>query len=245
MMLSKAQTDEIFGKYGIELTDEQYSRLAVYSDLLVEWNEKINLTAITDPEGITVKHFFDSIYPFTLFELKEGSSLIDVGTGAGFPSCPLKIYRDDIKLTLLDSLNKRVNFLKELSEKAQLDAHCIHGRAEEAGRNADLREKFDCACARAVANLTELSEYCLPFVKKGGIFAALKGSGGEEELEEARNAIKILGGKVEKAEKYSLPNGDGRTLIIIRKVTSTPPKYPRNKGQMKKRPLSSGGRLGS
>ncbi|WP_294406248.1 16S rRNA (guanine(527)-N(7))-methyltransferase RsmG [uncultured Ruminococcus sp.] len=240
MMLSKAQTDEIFGKYGIELTDEQYSRLAVYSDLLVEWNEKINLTAITDSEGITVKHFFDSIYPFTLFELKEGSSLIDVGTGAGFPSCPLKIYRDDIKLTLLDSLNKRVNFLKELSEKAQLDAQCIHGRAEEAGRNADLREQFDCACARAVANLTELSEYCLPFVKKGGIFAALKGSGGEEELEEARNAIKILGGKVEKAEKYSLPNGDGRTLIIIRKVASTPPKYPRNKGQMKKRPLRTG-----
>lgn len=244
MMLSKAQTDEIFGKYGIELTDEQYSRLAVYSDLLVEWNEKINLTAITDSEGITVKHFFDSIYPFTLFELKEGSSLIDVGTGAGFPSCPLKIYRDDIKLTLLDSLNKRVNFLKELSEKAQLDAQCIHGRAEEAGRNADLREQFDCACARAVANLTELSEYCLPFVKKGGIFAALKGSGGEEELEEARNAIKILGGKVEKAEKYSLPNGDGRTLIIIRKVASTPPKYPRNKGQIKKNPLSCPRRTG-
>lgn len=244
MMLSKAQTDEIFGKYGIELTDEQYGRLAVYSDLLVEWNEKINLTAITDPEGITVKHFFDSIYPFTLFELKEGSSLIDVGTGAGFPSCPLKIYRDDIKLTLLDSLNKRVNFLKELSEKAQLDAQCIHGRAEEAGRNADLREQFDCACARAVANLTELSEYCLPFVKKGGIFAALKGSGGEEELEEARNAIKILGGKVEKAEKYSLPNGDGRTLIIIRKVASTPPKYPRNKGQIKKNPLSCPRRTG-
>ena len=244
MMLSKAQTDEIFGKYGIELTDEQYSRLAVYSDLLVEWNEKINLTAITDSEGITEKHFFDSIYPFTLFELKEGSSLIDVGTGAGFPSCPLKIYRDDIKLTLLDSLNKRVNFLKELSEKAQLDAQCIHGRAEEAGRNADLREQFDCACARAVANLTELSEYCLPFVKKGGIFAALKGSGGEEELEEARNAIKILGGKVEKAEKYSLPNGDGRTLIIIRKVASTPPKYPRNKGQIKKNPLSCPRRTG-
>lgn len=238
MILSRSETDKIFGEYGLSLSDEQYERLYKYAELLVEWNEKINLTAITDPRGITVKHFFDSIYPFTLFELPENAHIIDVGTGAGFPSCPLKIYRDDIKITLLDSLNKRINFLGQVSESVGLGADCIHGRAEELGRNPQYREKFDCATARAVANLTELCEYCLPFVKTGGVFAALKGSGGEEELQTAENAIKILGGKVEKKTEYELPGGDGRTLIIIKKIRETPEKYPRNKGQMKKKPLS-------
>ncbi|MDO4944945.1 MAG: 16S rRNA (guanine(527)-N(7))-methyltransferase RsmG [Ruminococcus sp.] len=237
MLLSKSETDKIFGEYGLRLSDEQYERLYKYADLLVQWNEKINLTAITDPEGITVKHFFDSIYPFTLFELPQNSSIIDVGTGAGFPSCPLKIYRDDLKITLLDSLNKRVNFLGQVSECVGLGADCIHGRAEELGKNPQYREQFDCATARAVANLTELCEYCLPFVKTGGVFAALKGSGGEEELHKAKNAVKILGGKVEETKNYKLPNGDGRTLILIRKISETPDKYPRNKGQMKKKPF--------
>lgn len=237
MMLSKAETDKIFGEYGLSLSEKQYERLYKYSELLVEWNGKINLTAITDPEGITVKHFFDSIYPFTLFELPENSKIIDVGTGAGFPSCPLKIYRDDLKITLLDSLNKRINFLWKVSETVGLGADCIHGRAEELGRNSQYREKFDCATARAVANLTELCEYCLPFIKTGGVFAALKGSGGTEELQSAEKAVSILGGKVEKKIDYNLPNGDGRTLIIIRKIKETPEKYPRNKGQMKKKPL--------
>ncbi len=238
MMLSKSETDKIFGTYGLNLSDEQYKRLYKYAELLVEWNEKINLTAITDPEGITVKHFFDSIYPFTLFELPKNSCVIDVGTGAGFPSCPLKIYRDDLNITLLDSLNKRVNFLRHVSETVDLGADCVHGRAEELGRDPYYREKFDCAAARAVANLTELCEYCIPFIKIGGVFSALKGSGGEQELEEAENAIKILGGKVEKKVNYELPNGDGRTLIVIRKISETPEKYPRNKGQIKKKPLS-------
>jgi 16S rRNA (guanine527-N7)-methyltransferase len=237
MILSQNETVELFKRYGMDLTATQYKRLDKYAEMLCSWNELINLTAITDPEGITVKHFFDSIYPFTLFEMPENARLIDVGTGAGFPSCPLKIYRDDIDLTLLDSLNKRVKFLCELSETVGLDASCIHGRAEELGKNSDFRECFDVATARAVANLTELSEYCLPFVKVGGIFAALKGSSGGEELEEAENAVKTLGGKVELVKDYTLPNGDGRTLIVIRKVTATPQKYPRNKGQMKKKKL--------
>lgn len=229
MILSQTQTSELFEKYGISISQIQYDRLFRYSELLTQWNEKINLTAITDPEGITVKHFFDSVYPFTMFDLPENSTVIDVGTGAGFPSCPLKIFRDDINLTLLDSLNKRVKFLTALSEEISLNANCIHGRAEELGKNPEYREKYDCATARAVANLTDLSEYCLPFVKVGGIFAALKGSSGETELEEAKETIKLLGGKTEQVKKYDLPNGDGRTLIVIRKLTPTPPKHPRKK----------------
>lgn len=227
----------VFEDKEITLSGEQWARLERYADLLRERNEQINLTAITDPAGIAVKHFFDSIYPFTLFELPEGARLIDVGTGAGFPSCPLKVWRGDIRLTLLDSLNKRINFLKELSDSIDLGAECIHGRAEELGKKADYREQFDIATARAVADLTDLCEYCLPFVKVGGLFAALKGSSGSEELERAKPAIKLLGGRTEKVVEYSLPEGDGRTLILIRKLSPTPAKYPRNAGQIKKRPL--------
>lgn len=221
----------------LEYTDLQKEKLDKYAQMLVEWNDKINLTAITDYDEIQIKHFYDSIYPFTLFELPENSEIIDVGTGAGFPSCPLKIVRDDLKVTLLDSLNKRIAFLAQLSETLDLGATCIHGRAEELGKNLEYREKFDCATARAVANLSDLCEYCLPFVKVGGVFAALKGSNGEEELKDAKNAIKILGGKTEDFIEYELPNGDKRTLILIRKVSETPDKYPRNAGQMKKKKL--------
>ena len=221
----------------LEYTDLQKEKLDKYAQMLVAWNEKINLTAITDYDEIQIKHFYDSIYPFTLFELPENSEIIDVGTGAGFSSCPLKIVRDDLKVTLLDSLNKRIAFLAQLSESLDLGATCIHGRAEELGKNLEYREKFDCATARAVANLSDLCEYCLPFVKVGGVFAALKGSNGEEELKDAKNAIKILGGKTEDFIEYELPNGDKRTLILIRKVSETPDKYPRNAGQMKKKKL--------
>lgn len=237
MLINKTEIDKLFAHGNMVIDDAQYTKLQDYSRLLVEWNEKINLTAITDPEGIALKHFYDSIYPFTLIDIKENTSLIDVGTGAGFPSCPLKIFRDDISLTLLDSLNKRINFLQEVSDTLGLDAECVHGRAEELGRNGDFREKYDMACARAVANLTELCEYCLPFVKVGGKFVALKGSSGLDELKDAQNAIKILGGKVETAKEYALPNGDGRVLIVIKKTAPTPEKYPRNKGQMKKKRL--------
>lgn len=234
MLTSKNDLSALFAGGKMDITDSQYERFLAYAKLLVEWNEKINLTAITDPEGIALKHFYDSVYPFTLFELPKGVSLIDVGTGAGFPSCPLKIMRDDIRLTLLDSLNKRIKFLETLSEECALDAVCIHSRAEDGGKRADLRECFDMACARAVAPMYILSEYCLPFVKVGGAFAALKGSNGAEELDEAKPAIKRLGGEVEKVEEYTLPNGDGRTLILVRKTAPTPAKYPRPKAKITK-----------
>lgn len=236
-MLNKAKTQEIFATGGITLTDSQYDRLKLYSQMLTERNKAVNLTAITDDEGITIKHFFDSIYPFVLCPPKEGASIIDVGTGAGFPSCPLKIYRDDLKLTLLDSLNKRIAFLCELSDALKLDAECIHGRAEEFGNREDYRERFDYATARAVGNLAVLCEYCLPFVKVGGAFTALKGSNGEEELEAAKQAVKTLGARVAQVKEYELPNTDKRTLIVLEKVSPTPKRYPRNAGQMKKRPL--------
>jgi len=233
MLIPKQDLAALFEKGGMKINDDIYERLSLYAGLLCEWNEKINLTAITDPEGIALKHFYDSVYPFTLFELKKGASVIDVGTGAGFPSCPLKILRGDIRLTLLDSLNKRINFLEELSGQCALDAECIHARAEDGGKRAELREQFDLACARAVAPMYILAEYCLPFVKVGGAFAALKGSSGVQELDEAKEAVKRLGGKTELVKEYALPNGDGRTLIVIRKLSKTPAKYPRPKAKIR------------
>lgn len=237
MIIEQGTFLKMFEDAGITITHEQMYRLGMYSELLVQWNEKINLTAITDAEGISIKHFFDSIYPFSLVDIPSGSTLIDIGTGAGFPSCPVKIWRDDIQITLLDSLQKRITFLAQLSDSLDLGATCIHSRAEELGTSAEYREKYDFATARAVANLADLCEYCLPFVKVGGKFLALKGSGAEEELKAAKNAIKVLGGKLSQAVEYTLPNGDGRTLVVIDKVSATPDKYPRNAAQMKKKSL--------
>ena len=237
MIIERDRFLKMFADVGIELTEEQMYRLGMYSEMLVQWNEKINLTAITDPEGISIKHFFDSIYPFSLVEIPKGSTLIDVGTGAGFPSCPVKIWRDDIKLTLLDSLQKRITFLAQLSDSLSLGATCIHSRAEDLGNSSEFREKFDFATARAVANLTDLCEYCMPFVKVGGKFLALKGSDAQEEIKQARDAVKLLGGKISLVQEYTLPNGDGRTLVVIDKISATPDKYPRNSAQIKKKSL--------
>ncbi len=234
-LIDYGQFGKIFSDAGIEITSEQYKLFCDYADMLCSWNEKINLTAITDPQEIAIKHFFDSVYPFTLTEVPKGAAFLDVGTGAGFPSCPLKIVRNDLRLTLLDSLNKRINFLTSLSDKLGLDARCVHGRAEELGRDGAYREKYDIVTARAVANLTVLCEYCLPFVKTGGAFAALKGADGKAELNSAEKAIGVLGGKTEMCREYSLPGGDRRCLIVIRKCSPTPVKYPRNKGQMMKK----------
>lgn len=203
-----------FAEYGFELTEEQYRKFNIYADFLVEYNKNVNLTAITEPDEILMKHFIDSILLLKYAEIPENSSLIDVGTGAGFPSIPLKIMRDDIKITLLDSLAKRITFLEKLCERLEITAKFIHGRAEDIAQTAEYREKFDFSCARAVANLAVLSEYCIPFVKTGGYFLSMKGRG--EDIDDAENAIKILGGEISKISEYTLED-DARKIIAIKK----------------------------
>lgn len=227
--------EALFSGQGMFLSDKQKSDFCRYAALLVEWNEKINLTAITDDDGISEKHFLDSVLPLTKLNIPDGASLVDVGTGAGFPAIPMKIYRSDLKITLLDSLNKRISFLEEVSSVLGLDAVCVHSRAEDGGRNAAMREKFNVATARAVAAMPTLAEYCLPFVTVGGLFLAMKGP--TEDVSSANNAVKLLGGEIEDVIDYKLPCGDGRKLIVIRKVTSTPVQYPRDAGKIKKKPL--------
>lgn len=226
---------ELFAEENLDVSHEQYNRLEIYARLLVEWNEKMNLTGITDPDGIAVKHFLDSILPMKYINVPRGTKLIDVGTGAGFPGLPMKIYRLDIELTLLDSLNKRINFLTAVCDETEIEAKCVHARAEEGGRNPEFREKYDIAVARAVAAMPVLSEYCLPYVKIGGLFAALKGP--NENYKDGENAVKTLGGEISEIKEYTLPNGDRRTMIIVRKIKATPPKYPRNGGQIAKKSL--------
>ena len=221
----------------IELTDTQLAQFDLYASLLVEWNQKMNLTAITDPEGIVVKHFLDSLSFLSCVKVPKNASLIDVGTGAGFPAVVLKIARPDLRITLLDSLNKRLLFLQEVSKQLGLPMTTVHARAEEGGRNPQLRQKFDFATARAVAALPVLSEYCLPFVKKGGAFVAMKGPGGETELADAQKAIRTLGGKAEETHLHTLDDGSSRTIIVIRKIAPTPPAYPRAGGKIAKYPL--------
>lgn len=220
----------------LPLTEEQYAKFATYADHLVAKNAVMNLTAITDPQGIAEKHFLDSVLPLNFFTIPDGASLVDVGTGAGFPGIPMAIIRPDLKLTLIDSLQKRVGFLSELCDMLCIPADCRHLRAEDAGQGS-LRETFDIATARAVSRLSVLCEYCLPLVKVGGAFLALKGGDCEQELKDAYTAIKTLGGKTEQVEKYALPNGDARTLIVIRKIAPTPAKYPRPQGKIKSKPL--------
>lgn len=235
MLTEYTEFAEIFSKEDLSVSMEQYGCFEKYAELLAEWNKKMNLTAITDSYGIAVKHFLDSVLPLKFLDVPEGASLIDVGTGAGFPGLPIKIMRPDIRLTLLDSLNKRVNFLSEVCKALDLDVPCIHARAEETGRNENYREKYDFATARAVAAMPVLTEYCLPYVRVGGFFAALKGR--NENYKDSENAVKILGGEISEVTEYSLPDGDGRVLICVRKIGETPLKYPRNSGQISKKPL--------
>ncbi|MCM1131979.1 MAG: 16S rRNA (guanine(527)-N(7))-methyltransferase RsmG [Ruminococcus flavefaciens] len=223
-----------FSSYGLELTEEQYRRFDKYAEFLVEYNKNVNLTAITEPREILVKHFIDSVLLSKYADIPEKSALIDVGTGAGFPSVPLKIVRSDIKITLLDSLAKRITFLEKLCDMLEIEAEFIHGRAEDIARMAEYREKFDFSCARAVANLAVLSEYCMPFVKEGGFFLSMKGP--SEEISTAGNAVKILGGEISDIAEYSLES-DSRKIILIKKISQTLTKYPRNSGQIKKKPL--------
>lgn len=219
------------------LNDEQIKKFNKYRELLKEWNEKVNLTAITDDEEITLKHFIDSLT--CLKYLKENEKLIDVGTGAGFPGIPLKIADNELDVTLLDSLNKRIIFLNEVIKDLSLNnIKTVHSRAEDAGRDDKYREKFDVAVSRAVANLSTLSEYLLPFVKLNGICICMKGANVSDEIENAKNAINELGGKIEKIDKFKLANTDNeRNIIVIRKIKNTNKKFPRKAGMPKKQPL--------
>ncbi len=225
---------EKFNQYGLTLTADVYNKLEIYADYLVEYNNNVNLTAITDPEEILIKHFIDSILICKYADIPENASVIDVGTGAGFPSVPLKIYRPDIKLTLLDSLNKRIIFLENLCEKLDIEAVTLHSRAEDASKTAEYREKYDISCARAVANMSLLSELCLPFVKVGGAFLAMKGP--NEDISLGLNAVKLLGGCINEEKNYSLEEEE-RKIVIVKKISQTPPKYPRNSSQIKKKLL--------
>ena len=223
-----------FSQYGLELSESQYKKLDIYAEFLVEYNNNVNLTAITDPKEILIKHFLDSILLVRYCDIPLGSSLIDVGTGAGFPSVPLKIYRDDLKITLLDSLNKRIYFLEQLCDKLEIEAEFIHGRAEDFSKKPEYRGKFDFSCARAVANMSLISELCIPFVKVGGYFISMKGP--TENVSEGENAIKILGGELTDICGYEL-EGEERRLVEVKKISQTPTKYPRNSSQLKKKTL--------
>lgn len=221
--------------HNLEVTQSLYDKLEVYAEYLVEYNEKVNLTAITEHRDIYIKHFLDSLIPLTYVDIPKNSTLIDVGTGAGFPSIPMKLYRPDIKITLLDSLNKRIVFLESLCDRLEIHADYIHGRAEDFGKNMRYREQFDFVTARAVANLQVLSEYCLPFIKVGGSFIAMKGL--SEDISQSENAIKVLGGGISNDITYTIPPEDNRRIIVVEKVHETHSKYPRVSAKIKCKPL--------
>lgn len=225
-------------EYGVTLSQKQCDNFLLYGDLLREWNEKINLTAITKEEEVIVKHFADSLSLQPYLPADKAFSLIDVGTGAGFPGIPLKIVNPSMQLTLLDSLDKRIQFLKHvLSSVGASEYTCLHSRAEDAGKNPLYREQFDVCTARAVAKLPVLLEYCLPFVKVGGMFLAMKGSD-LEELKDAGNALKLLGGEIMDCKTFKLYGGEmQRTIVLVKKVRQTPTKFPRKAGKPTKEPL--------
>lgn len=228
---------ELFSKINIELKEEQYEKLNKFEKTLLVWNEKMNLTSITDDSEVWMKHFIDSC---TLNKhMSKASKIIDVGTGAGFPSIPLKVLNEDLNITLLDSLNKRIEFLKLVCDELTLNSiEFVHGRAEDIAHDKKYREQYDIAVSRAVANLATLSEYCLPFVKNNGIFLCMKAGNCEHEIENGKKAIKELGGEIEKIDRFFLPDGvNERTIIVIRKIENTKSTYPRKAGTPSKSPI--------
>ncbi|WP_072914197.1 16S rRNA (guanine(527)-N(7))-methyltransferase RsmG [Desulforamulus aeronauticus] len=224
---------------GFSFSEKQIVLFEQYFDLLVKGNEKINLTSLTDPQEVAIKHFIDSLTCLTALTLPVGSQVLDVGTGAGFPGIPLKIYRNDLKITLMDSLQKRVNFLNEtLQDLGLQDSRAIHDRAEDFAQRKEQRESYDLVVSRAVARLAVLAEYCLPCVKIGGYFISQKGPTIEDEVRESTKALVILGGEIEEVKKLSLPViQDGRSIVVIKKISPTPKQYPRKAGMPAKKPL--------
>lgn len=223
--------------FNIELSENQIKMLDIYAEMLVDWNTRINLTGITDSDGIMTRHFEDSLTMLSVVDITKNAKIIDIGTGAGFPGMVLKIARSDIELTLLDSLNKRILFLNEVAAAVGIKIKTLHLRAEDGGKNSAYREKYDIACARAVANLRELSEYCLPYVKVGGKFVSMKGPDVQDEVNSAKAGIGTLGGKVNSVTKLKISDGSGRNIIVLDKIKKTPPQFPRNAAKISKKPL--------
>lgn len=224
---------------GVLLEQPQLAQFETYCSMLLSWNERMNLTAILDPKEIAIKHFLDSLALFREYQIETGARIIDVGTGAGFPGIPLKIARPDLNLVLLDSLQKRTQFLHAVVEQLSLSqVTVVHGRAEEKGREEKYRGAYDLALSRAVAPLNILAEFCLPFIRVGGYFLSLKGPDVQEEVTQAQSAISTLGGRLHRTCSYVLPvSGDPRSLIFIEKIADTPAKYPRRPGMPEKKPL--------
>ena len=237
--VNEQQFIEALKEKGIVLTDTQIAQFRKYFELLVEWNEKMNLTAITDLEGVYLKHFYDSISASFYFDFTNVTTVCDVGAGAGFPSIPIKICFPHLHVTIVDSLNKRITFLNYLSEQLNLEnVHFVHARAEEFGQNVKYREQFDVVTARAVARLSVLSELCIPLAKKGGYFVALKAAAGPDELKDAKKAIATLGVELKEEFSFVLPVEESeRTLYVFDKVKNTPKKYPRKPGVPNKTPI--------
>ncbi|RDI40877.1 16S rRNA (guanine(527)-N(7))-methyltransferase RsmG [Falsibacillus pallidus] len=234
------QFTKMLEEKGISLSSKQLNQFQRYYELLVEWNEKMNLTAITDREEVYLKHFFDSVSAaFYIEEFKENFSICDVGAGAGFPSIPLKICFPNLKVSIVDSLNKRITFLETLASELGLEGTSFfHDRAETFGQKAEHREKYDLVTARAVARMSVLSELCLPLVKQNGLFIAMKAASAEDELTDSKKAIATLGGKLEKVYSFKLPVEESeRNIAVIRKTKITPKKYPRKPGTPNKTPL--------
>ena len=238
-MISKELFDACIREIGVSLPENAFAQFDSYAKLLAEYNEKVNLTAITAPDEIVNKHFIDSLTLLKYAPLSAGASLCDVGTGAGFPGVCLKLARPDIQLTLFDSVNKKLDFLRFLSKELGFDAEIVHARAEEAGQTPQHRGHFDFATARAVAALNKLCEYCVPLVKQGGRFVPLKAELSEEERTAGYAAARILGAKLKEEVRYTLPNGDARELLIFEKKSQTPTKYPRVSAQIAKSPLGT------
>ncbi len=224
-------------KIDINITDMQIKKFFSYMNLLIEWNQKINLTTIVAPKEIIIKHFVDC--GTILKYLKDGENIIDIGTGAGFPGIPVKILNENLNVTLVDSLNKRINFLNEVCKTLNLNnVELVHSRAEDLAKNKEYREKFDKTVSRAVANLSTLAEYDLPFIKNGGQMVAMKGFEIDEELKNAEKAINILGGKVKEVNKFNLIDTDNkRSIVVIDKIKATPKQYPRKAGKPLKEPI--------
>lgn len=234
-MIDKKRFTALCEKNGILLDNMALDRFDLFASLLVEWNKKMNLTAITEPQEIEVKHFLDCLLVQKYFDFSSVKTAVDIGAGAGFPSIPLLICNEHIDFTLVDSLNKRLDFLSVVCKELGINANLIHSRAEELGQNEEFRESFDLALARAVAPMNVLSEYCLPFVKSGGSFVALKGS--NDDITPAQNAIQTLGGELVNNVSYKLNDGDLRTLAIVKKISQTPTQYPRKPKKISTKPL--------